>query len=67
MSRKCCTVQLEDNMEHMCDICDEIPAMTYHDILGAICRDCRRAYADKVDNQSQNVWDATITGDVESD
>ena len=54
-------------MEHMCDICDEMPAMTYHDILGAICRDCRRAYADKVDSQPQNVWDATITGDVESD
>ena len=47
-------------MQHMCDICDEMPAETYHNILGAICYDCRKQYADKVDSQQESIWDATI-------
>lgn len=49
-------------MEHMCDICDEMPAMTYHDNLGAICYDCRKQYADKIESQGESIWDATING-----
>jgi hypothetical protein len=27
--------------EHMCDVCNESPAMSYNEQQGAVCTDCR--------------------------